>query len=32
MSSDLKDLLKNCLETRKNYDGDITELQKEFDE
>lgn len=32
MSSDLKDLLKNCLETMKNYDGDITELQKEFDE
>ena len=32
MSSDLKDLLKNCLETVKDYDSDITELQKEFDE
>jgi len=32
MDDKLKNLLKNCLKAIKDYDGDITELQKEFDE
>ena len=28
----LKNLLRNCLKAMKDYDGDITELQKDFDD
>lgn len=32
MDDKLKNLLKNCLKAMKDYDGDITELQKDFDD
>lgn len=32
MDDKLKNLLRNCLKAMKDYDGDITELQKDFDD